>query len=468
MCRFALFLWGKGMGKLRRGDSFAVTIESLDEKGQGTGQIGDYTVYVRGALPGDQVQVFARRVRNRQLRVDARKEALIESKIERTTPVCTHFGLCGGCSWQDVPYEIQLEMKQLLLSRCLNSVGVNVTQDEPLVVETPFYYRNKMEFSFGTSSQKDVELGLHIPGRFDRVFDLEACHLQSEYSNAIVAFVRKFVQERRLSVYHLKQHKGLLRFLTVREGKNTDEIMVILTTSGEPCSDIGELADALCAEFPNVKSVVHAINRRKAQVAFGDEEVVEAGEGAIKERLGEFAFEISPQSFFQTNTLQAEKLYRRVVELADLTAQERVLDVYCGTGSISTFLSQRAKSVLGIEVSDAAVADAVKNTAANNIGNCQFMAGRAEVILRQLVAQGDRFEVAVTDPPRSGMHPKAREALLALRPGRIVYASCNPKALAEDLSFFGGAGYQTDYIQLVDMFPHTPHCEVLARLIDMA
>jgi 23S rRNA (uracil1939-C5)-methyltransferase len=450
----------------KRGDSFAVTIESLDEKGQGVGQLGEYAVYVRGALPGDQVQVVARRVRNRQRRIDARSESLIKSNIDRIAPVCTHFGLCGGCSWQDVPYKNQVAMKQLLLDRCLDSVGINIAQDEPLVVEEPFYYRNKMEFSFGTSPDLDVELGLHIPGRFDRVFDLEACHLQSEHSNAIVAFVRKFVQERRLSVYHLKRHEGLLRFLTVREGKNTDEIMVILTTSGEPCSDIEDLANALCAEFPNIKSVVHAINRRKAQVAFGDEEIVAAGRGAIQERLGEFIFEISPQSFFQTNTLQAEKLYRRVVELADLTAHERVLDVYCGTGSISTFLAQRAKSVLGIEVSDAAVADAVRNTAANNHDNCQFMAGHAEVILKQLVAQGDRFEVAVTDPPRSGMHPKARDALVALRPARIVYVSCNPKVLAEDLNFFGEAGYQTDYIQLVDMFPHTPHCEILARVID--
>ena len=445
-----------------------VTIESLDEKGQGIGQIGEYAVYVRGALPGDQVQVVARRVRSRQRRIDARKVSLIESDIDRMTPVCTHFGLCGGCSWQDIPYNTQVEMKQQLLNCCLDSVGIDIAQDEPLGVDVPFYYRNKMEFSFGTSPQQDVELGLHIPGRFDRVFDLEACHLQSEYSNGIVTFVRKFVKEKNLSVYHLKRHEGLLRFLTVREGKNTDEIMVVLTTSGEACADIEELANVLCAEFPNVKSVVHAINRRKAQVAFGDEEIVAAGDGAIQERLGEFTFKISPQSFFQTNTLQAEKLYRRVVELADMKAEERVLDVYCGTGSISAFLAQKAKAVLGIEVSDAAVADAVRNTAANDLDNCQFMAGRAEVILRQLVTQGDRFEVAVTDPPRSGMHPKARDALIALRPGRVVYVSCNPKALAEDLRYFCEAGYEVDYMQLVDMFPHTPHCEVLARIVDMA
>jgi 23S rRNA (uracil1939-C5)-methyltransferase len=240
--------------------------------------------------------------------------------------------------------------------------------------------------------------------------------------------------------------------------------MVILTTSEEEVGEAKELSALLAERFPGVRTVVQAVNGRKAQVATGDSEVVLHGDGAMQERLGDFRFEISPTSFFQTNTLQAEKLYGEVVQMARTGPNARVLDLYCGTGAISLFLSQEAQTVVGVELLEAALQDALRNAAANGIENCQFVAGKAEEVLGQMRARGEQFDSAVTDPPRAGMHPKALQAMADLAPETIVYVSCNPQALAMDLQRLEANGYKTDCLRLVDMFPHTPHCEVVVRL----
>ncbi|MDA0747795.1 MAG: 23S rRNA (uracil(1939)-C(5))-methyltransferase RlmD [bacterium] len=452
------------MQKPKRGERIVLDVHELDGRGNGLARVGEYTVAVRGALPGDRIEARVRRVQNRRRRAEARVEGLVSEGVPRVVPRCSHFKVCGGCLWQDVPYEAQVQLKTDMVTTCLREVGIEVVLDEPLVSPELYYYRNKMEFSFGLSPEGELELGLHMPGRFDRVFDMEACYLQSEQSNQILDRVRRFARAHAHSVYHLKRHEGLLRFLTIREGKQTGETMVILTTSGEPFPEALELGKMLEDEFPQVRSVVQSINQRKAQVAIGDEEKLLAGTSTVREELDGYQFEISPASFFQTNTFQAQRLYRRVVELAELTEDERVLDVYCGAGGISLFLARQAREVVGVEVVEAAVRDAARNSANNGVQNCQFVAGAAEDLLRQFRAQGEQFDVMVTDPPRPGMHPKALAAACELQPGRIVYVSCNPQALAQDLQQFIAAGYVVDYLQLVDMFPHTPHCEILARL----
>ncbi len=450
------------MQKPRRGDLVEIDIERLDRRGNGLGRIGSYTLLVRGAVPGDRVRARVRKVRNRLRRAEAGLEELLSADIQRTGAKCSHFGLCGGCLWQNIPYETQVRLKQDMVRTCLVEAGIDTEPDAPMPSEEPFFYRNKMEFSFGASPDGRAEVGLHVWGRFDRVFDLDACYLQSDTSNRIVEHVRRIT--RSLSVYDLKRHEGLLRFLTIREGKLTGETMVVLTTSGEAFPEAETLGKLLEKAFPEVKSVIRNVNLRRAQVATGDREEVLAGTGTVKERLGDFTFEISPGSFFQTNTRQAQHLYRRVVELAEPGPDDRILDVYCGTGAISLYLSQRAGHVLGIEVVEGAVRDAVRNSAINGVSNCRFIAGAAEEILWQVRERGERFETVVADPPRPGMHLKAITAICDLRPERIVYVSCNPEALGTDLNRLEGAGYKTDYVQLVDMFPHTPHCEVVARL----
>ncbi len=450
----------------RRGDRIELDIEGLDRRGNGVGRVGEYTLLVRGAVPGDRVRARVRKVRNRLRRVEARVEELLSSEIQRIGASCSHFGLCGGCLWQDIPYESQVRLKQDLVRNCLLEAGIDTEPDAPIPSGEPFFYRNKMEFSFGSSPDGRNEVGLHVWGRFDRVFDLDACHLQSESSNRIVERVRNIT--RSLPVYDLKRHDGLLRFLTIREGKLTGETMVVLTTSGDGFPGAETLGKTLRESFPEVKSVIRSVNLRRAQVATGDREEVLSGTGSVKEKLGDFTFEISPGSFFQTNTRQAEHLYRRVVELAEPGSDDRILDVYCGTGAISLYLSRKAGYVLGIEVVEGAVRDAIRNSAINGVSNCGFIAGAAEDILWRIREQGERFDTVVTDPPRPGMHPKALNAICDLRPERIVYVSCNPEALGSDLKRLEAGGYRTDYVQLVDMFPHTPHCEVVARLADTA
>lgn len=450
--------------RLKRGSLITTKIDFLDHKGNGIGYSGEYTVSVRGALPGDEVVARIRRVKNRVRQIESRMHRILESGTERIDARCSHFSICGGCLWQDIPYARQVAFKQDLVARCLREADISLELCDPIVARDPYFYRNKMEFSFGKTLEGDIQLGLHLGGRFDRVFDLEACYLQSEQSNRIVEMVRTFVLQEQLDVYDLKSHVGLLRFLTIREGKNTGEAMVILTTSDERFDRAERLGVTLEEAFPGVKSVVHCINRSKAQVAFGEDERVLAGTLRVEERLGPFRFEISPGSFFQTNTTQAEQLYLKVLEFADPGAEDRVLDLYCGTGAISLFLSQRAREVVGIEVAESAIADAARNSANNDVQNCTFISGAAEDVLRQVRFKGEAFDTVVTDPPRPGMHPKAIEELCRLRAPKIVYVSCNPQALGKDLRILEGAGYETTMIQFVDMFPHTPHCEVIAKL----
>jgi 23S rRNA (uracil1939-C5)-methyltransferase len=452
-----------GYRKPKPGVVVEFEIEGLTDRGIGVGLYGDYRVSVRGPIPGDRVVARIRKVFNRKKECDAQVVDRISADIERVAPDCQHFGDCGGCLWQDLPYPNQLKLKEKLVldTVCPRS---EVAIGDALGAPQAYGYRNKMEFSFGEGKDGSVEVGLHPAGQFGQIFDLKRCSLVGSEVNEIVEVVRRFAKVERLSVYGLKTHKGLLRFLTIREGTGTGELMVVVTTSGEPFGAAEQLGRWLSEMFPRITSVVHTVNLEKAQVAFGSKSHVLFGNGSIRERLGPFEYEVSPQSFFQPNVCQAERMFERVISLCELTGRERALDAYCGTGSISLYLSQHAERVLGVEVSNAAIQDAVRNSARNRIENTEFMVGPAEDLLGQLRDQGERFDVAVTDPPRAGMHHKALRDLIDLQPYRILYVSCNPKALASDLKTFEAHGYQLNYLQLVDMLPQTPHCEVLAQL----
>jgi 23S rRNA (uracil1939-C5)-methyltransferase len=321
-----------------------------------------------------------------------------------------------------------------------------------------------MEFSIGADEAGVVQIGLHPAGQFGSIFNLRRCELMPGLTSEIVNAVRAFANTHGLSPYNLRTHRGLLRFLTIREATQTGEVLVMITTSAEPFTEVDSLAAQLRGDYPRIEGVIHTINREKAQVAYGEVNRVVAGKGSIKDRLGNFVFDISASSFFQPNTLQAHAMFGKIVSLCELSGAERVLDAYCGTGGISLFLSRAAGHVVGVEVSADAIRDAATNSAQNGISNVEFMSGPAEDLLGQLRAQGDRFDVAVTDPPRTGMHHRALRGLIDLAPDRIVYASCNPATLATDVATLEAHGYSLDYLQLVDMLPHTPHCEVLTRL----
>ena len=444
---------------MKIGNRIEVAVEFLNAKGDGVAFVGEREVLVRRAVPGDQAVV--RLVKKRKGRFEAEIENLVVEGYVRQQARCRHFGLCGGCRWQELAYVDQLAVKEHMVATALATSGQALPPLEPILPSPDFFfYRNKMEFSFGRDRAGLLQLGLHVRGRFNWIFDLKECHLQSPLSNRIVESVRSAARRLQLAPYDLKCHEGLLRFLVVREAKRTSQVMVNLVVASYPDSDIDELVDRVTADIREIDVFLVTLHTGKAQVAVGEREFFIKGDGQIVEECAGLQFDISPQSFFQTNIVQAERLYALVAEMAGSVGS--VLDMYCGTGSISLLLSAQAQSVLGVEVAKDAVADARANAKRNGVEHCQFIAGVAEEVLKDLA--GRRFDLVVVDPPRVGLHKKALAGLVALQAPRMIYVSCNPYTLSSDLSMLGDYGYQVRRVRPVDMFPQTPHCEVVVEL----
>ena len=446
---------------MKRGDRVEVEVTSLNAKGDGVAHIAGREVLVRRSVPGDRVAV--RLIAKRKGRFEAEIEEFLAVEYKRQIPRCAHFGLCGGCRWQELAYDDQLKVKEQMVAEALVASQLELPTQEPILPSpTPFFYRNKMEFSFGANSEGLLQLGLHVRGRFNRIFDVEECHLQSPVSNRIVGVARRAARDLGLSPYDLKRHEGLLRFLVIREGKQTAELMVNLVVASYPDGGVHDLAAQVIEAVPEISTFMVTLHTGKAQVAAGEREFVLKGAGRLVEVVAGLEFDISAQSFFQTNPLQAERLYEIVAQMAG--EPEAILDLYCGTGSISLRLAGQARSVLGVEVVAEAVEDAVHNAERNGVTNCEFVAGPAESILGELAVQGRQFDLVIVDPPRAGIHKKALAGLCALNPPRIIYVSCNPHTLAHDLASLGESGYKVERVQPVDMFPQTPHCEVVVEI----
>jgi len=489
------------MGRPQRGQSLSVTIDDLAFGGEGVGRIDGYVIFVRGGIPGDRLQVRLDQARARFGRASI--EAILTPSPHRVEAPCQYFGRCGGCRLQHVDYAAQLSFKSKQVADALERLGgLPPIEVRPILAAPETYgYRNKMEFTVArawqdaadepegaarqgpssTSSRdaaeepqatgaarrglsKGLTVGLHEAERYDRVLAVDRCLLQSERMNTLLDEARRFFVERGLTAYEQDSGEGLLRFLMLREGRRTDEVMVNVVTSSPAVSELEPLAGRLAARVKETASVVMNVNPKKASVAVGVEEHLLGGRDHIRESVGGLSFQVSANSFFQTNTAQAERLFAIVLEAAALTGDETVFDLYAGTGAISLLLAQRSRWVYGVEVAQAAVDDAARNAAANGIANCTFLAGEVRFVLPQLIAQGVRAEVVVADPPRAGFHPKALSALAHLAPARIIYVSCNPATLARDLGDLARAGYRVEWVQPVDMFPHTPHIEAVARL----
>jgi 23S rRNA (uracil1939-C5)-methyltransferase len=454
------------MPPARRGDLLTVEVTDLAFGGEGVARAGGYVVFVPGGVPGDRLEVRLTQVRPRFAR--ARIETILTPSPERVPPPCPYFGACGGCRLQHVRYEAQLAFKQRQVAESLARLGglgpAGAIPLAPILGAPLLYgYRNKMEFTFAEGEGRAI-VGLHEAERYDAILDIERCLLQSDALNAVLAEVRRFVREQGVSVYRQDREEGLLRFLMLREGTTTGEVMVNLVTASPDVGVARALAERLQAGGPAVASVVLNVNPKKAAVAVGVEEHPIAGTEAIRERLGGLTFSISANSFFQTNTGQAEQLCRVVRAYAELSGRETVLDLYSGTGAISLLLAREARHVYGIELVAAAIDDAARNARANGIANCTFLPGEVRHVLPELVRQGVRVDVVVADPPRAGFHPKALRSVIALAARRLVYVSCNPTTLARDLGMLVAGGYRLTAVQPIDMFPHTPHIEVVARL----
>lgn len=451
------------MAKPRRGDLIELTIDDLAFGGDGVGRAEGYVLFVRGGVPGDRLRVRVTEVRARYGR--GAIEEVVDPAPDRVSAPCPYFGRCGGCRLQHIGYRAQLAFKAKQVRDCLERLGAAGDFELRPILPAPeiYGYRNKMEFTVAGGPEGPV-IGLHEADRYDVVLDTERCLLQSETMNAVLGAVRRETRGRGLSAWDQETGRGLLRFVTLREGRRTGDAMVNLVAAAPAVEALVPAAERIRAEVPATASVVLNVTAKKAAVAVGTEEHVLLGRDHIRESLGGLAFQVSANSFFQTNTLQAERLFGLVEEACRLTGAETVVDLYSGTGTISLLLARRCRRVYGIEVSAAAVADAVRNARANGIDNCTFLAGEVRHVLPELLREGVRAEVVVADPPRAGFHPQALRTLVALGPARLVYVSCNPATLARDAGELLRRGYRLEWVQPVDMFPQTPHIEAVACL----
>lgn len=451
--------------KLRPGQEIEIEVERAAAEGRGVGRLDELVVFVSRALPGERVR--AQVIRSKRNFAEARAVEVLRPSADRVVPRCSHLAVCGGCSWQELAYEAQLDAKTHLVREALERLGGFRDVDVPRALASPehFFYRNKMEFSFYAGGDGAVVLGLHTPGTFDRVFDLKACFLMSERSNRIVARVRELAAASGAAAYHSRRHEGFWRYLVLREAKSTGQFMINLVTTDGVLPGGRAIVDALVQEFPEVTSIVRNITTRRATIAVGEREELLHGSAEIEEQIGGLRFRIASNTFFQTNTLQAERLFELAVAAADLQADDEVLDLYAGTGAISLFLARRARRVTGIELVADSVAMAHKNAALNGIHNCRFVEGEVRDFFRNRPGEAAAARVAVVDPPRAGLHEDVVRSLRQLRPPRIVYVSCNPATLARDAALLVQDGlYTLRHIQPVDMFPHTFHVECVALL----
>jgi len=459
--------------KIKKGQQIEVEVTDIAFGGRGLVRLDGLAVFVDQAVPGDRASI--RIYKKKKNYAEARVVELIESSPSRVVAPCEYSGFCGGCKWQFLRYEQQLEYKRRHVKESLEHIGL--IKDAVVYPTIPsavnFGYRNKMEFSCADKrwllpdelGRDDIDrgfaIGLHVPGTFYKVIDTKQCLLQPDLGNRLLADVRAYMRSSGLPVYGLHSQEGFWRFLVLRHSVAYDQWMVNIVTAAEDAGALQPLADRIMQDHPRVVSVINNVTSRKAGVAVGEYEHVLAGTGIIADTIGDFEFEISANSFFQTNSRGAAVLYGIVKEYAGLTGAETVLDLYSGTGTIPILLSGHCREIIGIEIVESAVADAEKNCRQNGVSNCTFIQGDIRRCLSQVQ---QRPEVLIIDPPRAGMHTDVVNQVLELGVERIVYVSCNPATLARDIGMMADR-YRLLEVQPVDMFPHTYHIEAVAKLI---
>ncbi len=467
------------MARKKKPEIKGIQISSYAAEGKSIATLEDGKVlFVENAIPGDVVDV--RVTKNKKSWAQGKVIKLVTPSPTRIEPFCEHFGVCGGCKWQMVPYEQQIAYKQQQVQDQLTRIGhIELPEMQP-ISGSPLqqYYRNKLEFTFSMHRYRTHEeiiaagdaiipqqpaLGFHAPGLFDKVVEINQCYLQREPTNKLLTVLREYTEKHNLQYYDYRAHAGWLRNVVLRVAR-TGEILVNLVIQHEDKAKRVALLDHLLKEIPEITTLHYTINN-KVNDSIHDLEVhTYHGKGYIEETLEDFKFKISPKSFFQTNTYQAENLYRFTRDFAGLTGSETLYDLYCGTGSIGIFCSKGAKKVIGIEVVADAIEDAKLNATANGLDHCLFYAGDvADICTDEFFESHGRPDVIITDPPRAGMHEKLVQQLLRIKAPKVVYVSCNPATQARDLQLLDAA-YEVTRLQPVDMFPHTHHIENVALL----
>ena len=447
---------------VHKGQELELRVDSLAYGGSGVTRHDGFVVFVRGGVPGDDVR--ARITKVKRGFAEGVVTDVVRGSSDRVEAPCRHFGVCGGCRFQDLAYGVQVAEKERQVRDALVRIGrFDAPPLEPIVPAASQYgYRNKLEYSF-TSTEDGVDLGFHRAGRWDEVIGIEECLLTTDLGNAIRLAVRNWAREEGLEPYAQGSGTGYLRHLVVREGRNTGQALVMLVTAPGERFEAGYLVDVL-RRFPEVRSIHWAINDTPAEQTNLPTKLL-WGEEAIEEEILGLRFRVRPSAFLQTNTEMASQLYELAREYAGLTGTENVFDLYCGTGTIGLALASRARTVWGLEISEEAVACAIENAELNRIENARFFAGNVGQTIEELREEAGSPDVVVVDPPRAGLAGKALRRTGALGAARIVYVSCNPTTLASDLQVLRDEyGYVLERCRPVDMFPHTPHVESVSAL----
>ncbi|MBR6251133.1 MAG: 23S rRNA (uracil(1939)-C(5))-methyltransferase RlmD [Bacteroidales bacterium] len=465
------------MGRNKKDKPVLVGIEITDVAAEGKAlcRIDDKVVFVNGAVPGDIVDIQITRKRSSFMEGNAIN--FHKYSEDRVAPMCKYFGTCGGCKWQTLPYEKQLFYKEREVTQNLKRLG-KIELPEPLSILASAnreYYRNKLEYTFSNRrwlTEEEIKnsdaierngVGFHIPGLFDKVVDIDDCHLQQSPSNEIRNWIRDYALKNGVTFYDLRAQQGMLRTLVIRTA-STGDIMVIVAFGEDNKATISQLLDDLKAAFPQITSLMYAINTKVNDSLTDQTILLHSGQDYIMEEMEGIHFKIGPKSFYQTNSLQAYELYKQVREFADIKANDVVYDLYTGTGTIANFVARRCKKVVGVEYVPEAIEDAKVNSQINNISNTEFFAGDMKDVLKlDFINQHGKPDVVIVDPPRAGMHPDVVETLIKVSAPKLIYVSCNSATQARDLQMLDNY-YKVVAYRPVDMFPHTHHVESVVSL----
>ena len=445
---------------IEKNKEYILDIIDITATGEGVGKVNGFTVFVDGAIPEDNVKVAIMIVKKNY--AIGKIIDLIKPSQHRVNSPCDFFAGCGGCQTQNIDYEYQLQLKEKIVKDALERIGgldLSKVKIHPVIgMKEPFHYRNKAQYKIHKKGLGFYEKKSH------NVVPLANCIIQSEQSSRTIQYLNQFIVENKIPIYNENTHKGILRGIVERVSYYSDEIMLIIVINDKKFKWSKELIDFIKENLPNVKSLYLNINTKKTNVVLSKENKLIYGKEKIVDSIGDLKYEISPLSFFQVNPIQTKILYDKVVEFAEITGKETVFDLYCGIGTISLYLAQKAKMVYGVEIVPEAIADANKNKELNKIENAEFIVGKSEEEMPALVEKGVQANVIVVDPPRKGCDEKLLESIIHMSPKRVVYVSCNPATLGRDLKILSEGGYKVKEVQPVDMFPHSMHVECIALI----
>ncbi|MBQ6632548.1 MAG: 23S rRNA (uracil(1939)-C(5))-methyltransferase RlmD [Romboutsia sp.] len=449
---------------LSKNKEYVVDIVDIGQGGVGVGKYEGFTVFVEGGLLQDKVKVKINKSKKNYAVGDIVE--IIEKSPFRVERTCSdELKNCGGCQIQELNYNKQLELKTNEVKQVVARIGKleNVEIHETMGMENPYRYRNKAQFPI-QSINGEIAIGFYKKKSHD-VIPTDMCVIQHDINDKIIKIIKTYIQAYNISIYNETTHTGVLRHLVTKVGFTTNEVMVVLVANGTNLPHLSELASILKENIPGFKTLVLNINKAKTNVILGKENKVIYGNGKINDYIGDLVFEISPLSFFQVNPVQTEVLYNKALEYAELKENDTVFDIYCGIGTISLFLAQKATKVYGIEIVEDAIKDAKINAKLNNLNNVEFYVGKAEEVVPKMYSEGKTANVVMVDPPRKGCDEKVLDTIVSMAPDRVVYVSCNPSTLARDLAYLDERGYKCIEIQPVDMFPHTMHVECVAKIV---